>query len=83
MSRYNSNNLKRIMLAWQPGMVATYNWLENYGVYPQLVDRYVKSGWLERLAPGVFIKPGDKPLWAGIVDALQLQYPGSPGQVHQ
>lgn len=63
------------MLAWRPGMVATYDWLKNYGVYPQLVDRYVKSGWLERLAPGVFIKPGDKPRWSGVVEALQLQYP--------
>lgn len=37
------------------------NWLARRGIYPQLAYGYVKNGWLERVAHGVFVRPG-KPL---------------------
>lgn len=73
MNRFSSAKIKNILHDWPTGMVVTYSWLAAYDVYPQLVDHYVKYGWLEKLAKGAFAKLGDKPTWAGAIYALQQQ----------
>lgn len=71
MSGYNRSKIKEILRDWPSGTIATYSWLAAYDVYPQLVDRYIKNGWLTRLTAGAFVKLGDKPTWAGAIYSLQ------------
>lgn len=52
--RGKSKQLFRDLL---PGVPVGSRWLTERGVSPQLAYRYVKSGWLERVAHGVFAKP--------------------------
>lgn len=54
-------------------MVATSGWLQGLGVSPQLVQRYVASGWLEPVATGVFKRPGETLTWQGALHSLQVQ----------
>ncbi len=46
-------------------------WLEARGIYPQLLQKYKTSGWLEPLGRGGWIRAGSKPTLAGAVYALQ------------
>lgn len=59
MSLSRSTPLKRLTADLLPGMPVSSAWLAQRGVSPQLAYRYVKSGWLARLARGVFAKPGN------------------------
>jgi len=54
-------HLKRLMTTAEPGHPLTAQWLADQGVSPQLASHYVKSGWLERLGRGFFIRKGDHP----------------------
>jgi hypothetical protein len=73
MSIENRSKLKKLLQSWLPGMVATYAWLRPNGISPQLVERYVRSGWLSQLASGAYVRLGDSPTWAGALYALQYQ----------
>lgn len=61
------------MEAWTHGTVATQSWLDTQGVYRQLSEAYVKSGWLTRIGRGAFIRRGEKVDWTGGLFALQKQ----------
>jgi len=61
------------METWTHGTVATQSWLNSQGVYRQLSEAYVRSGWLTRIGRGAFIRKGDKVDWAGGLFALQKQ----------
>jgi hypothetical protein len=67
------SKIKSLFQAWQPGMIATYAWLEPYGITHQHVEGYLRSGWLTKISTGAFVKLGDKPTWAGAINALQQQ----------
>ncbi len=41
-----------------PGVPVGRKWLAERAISPQLAYRYVQTGWLERVARGVFAKPG-------------------------
>lgn len=45
--------------------------LDRHGVYRQLADKYVASGWLERLERGVYVRAGDQVDLFGAVHGLQ------------
>ena len=62
------NNLLKI---WPKNTVALYPWLLKQGVYRQLSDQYVRSGWLEKVGRGAFKKAGDKIEWHGALYSLQ------------
>ena len=62
-----------LLKQWPEGTVATNRWLESQGVYRQLAEQYVKSGWLERVDRGVFMRAGSTVDWLGAVYALQEQ----------
>jgi len=49
------------------------DWLRQHGVSKKLADWHVRSGWLDRIGPGAFVRGGDKPDWPGGVYALQSQ----------
>jgi len=53
--RDKSKHLSRDLL---PGVPVGSRWLAARRISPQLAYRYVQSGWLERVAHGVFAKPG-------------------------
>ena len=60
------------MKGWLPGTVATQTGLDRKGIYRQLADRYVSSGWLERLERGAYVRAGDQPDVFGGVHGLQI-----------
>jgi len=55
------------------GSVLTSNWLKNYGVSSKLAWWYVKSGWFERVASGMYKLAGDSITWVSALQALQQQ----------
>ncbi len=46
-------------------------WLESKGIYPQLLQKYKETGWLEALGRGCWIRAGTQPTLAGAIYALQ------------
>ena len=53
------------------GLLATRSWLMEHGIARHAVDNLVKSGQLIPLRPGVYIRPGSRLVWQGIVCSLQ------------
>jgi len=73
MSTSIGTKINQLIKDWPQNTVATSVWLHNYGVDKNLINRYVKSGWLVRVGNGAFIKPGDKLEWLAAVHAIQSQ----------
>ncbi len=71
MSRQNTNKLNQLLTKWPSGTVAVYEWLKEEGIYRQLAERYVKSGWLQRVGNGAFVRLGEQVDWSGGLYALQ------------
>jgi hypothetical protein len=67
------SKLNRVLTRLPTGAVATQAWLERLGVYRQLTQRYVSSGWLAKLEHGAFVRAGDSVDWLGAVYTLQEQ----------
>lgn len=65
------SKINQLITAWPPNTIATSDWLEKQGVYRQLADVYVDSGWIERVERGAYRKAGDTVTWAGGLYALQ------------
>jgi len=53
------------------GVPMSSTWLESKGVYPQLLQKYKETGWLESLGRGIWIRAGTRPTLAGAIFALQ------------
>ncbi len=71
MSRQNTNKLNRLITKWPSGTVAVYEWLKKEKIYRQLVDKYVRSGWLRRIGKGAFVRLGEQIDWSGGLYAIQ------------
>lgn len=71
MSMDNRSIINRLLRSWPQGTVAVSAWLTRQGVYQQLTDTYVKTGWLRRLGHGAFVRCDDSVEWPGGVYALQ------------
>ena len=67
------SKINQLLQQWPSGTVATLRWLNSRGVDRRLADKYVKSGWLERLGHGAYKRAGATVDWAGAVHALQSQ----------
>ena len=67
------SKINHLLQQWPPGTVATLRWLSSRGVDRRLADKYVQSGWLERLGHGAYKRAGATVDWAGAVHALQTQ----------
>ncbi|MBU0583094.1 MAG: type IV toxin-antitoxin system AbiEi family antitoxin [Alphaproteobacteria bacterium] len=61
MSAPREEKLKSVLEAVPAGFVVDSPWLETHGVSRFLTRKYIDSGWLERLARGVFRRPGPNP----------------------
>ena len=73
MSRQKGIIINNLLKNWPKGTVVVYNWLKKQGIYRQLADLYVKSGWIERIGRGAFKRSGENIDWSGGVYALQTQ----------
>jgi len=73
MNGRSESKLNKLLRDWPKGTVAAMPWLKGYGVYRQLAQRYVASGWIERLGRGAFVRAGETVDWLGAVYALQAQ----------
>jgi len=67
------SKINQLLQQWPPGNVATLRWLNTRGVDRRLADKYVQSGWLERLGHGAYKRAGASVDWVGAVHALQTQ----------
>ncbi len=72
MGGRSNSKLNSLFEAWRPNTIATARWLERFGVYRQLADKYVSSGWITRLGSGAYARAGDQVDWLGAVQSLQL-----------
>ncbi|MGE3296389.1 MAG: type IV toxin-antitoxin system AbiEi family antitoxin [Porticoccaceae bacterium] len=68
-----ASKINQLLQQWPAGTVATLRWLNRRGVDRRLADKYVQSGWLERLGHGAYKRAGATVDWAGAVHALQTQ----------
>lgn len=68
-----STKINRVLQKWPTGTVATLRWLRSEGVDRRLADKYVQSGWIDRLGHGAYIRAGSSVDWNGGVFALQSQ----------
>jgi len=73
MNGQPGTKLNRLLRAWPSGTLAVQRWLSAQGISRQLADRYCRSGWLERVARGVYVRAGEAVTWEGAVYALQRQ----------
>ena len=71
MSEEFSGKLNHLQRELPEGLVVDSAWLKHRGYSPQLCRKYVTNGWFERLAHGVYRKPGGKLLWEHVVISLQ------------
>lgn len=60
-----------------PGSLVLQPWLTENGIRYSLTQKYVASGWLSKLGPGVYIRPAagstPVPTWADALQALTEQ----------
>ncbi len=77
------SKINRLLQQWPSGKIATLRWLNSLGVDRRLADKYVRSGWLERLGRGAYKRAGTTVDWVDAVHALQTQLalPAHPGGV--
>ena len=52
------SKIDQLLQAWPAGVVGTQCWLTKLGLDFRLADKYVRSGWLERLGHGAYIRAG-------------------------
>ena len=60
-----SSKINQLLQQWPPRTVATPRWLSRKGVDRRLADKYVQSGWLERLGHGAYRRTGATVDWPG------------------
>lgn len=63
--------INRLLADWAPGSIATQAWLHGSGIGPSLIQKYQRSGWVERVGHGAWKRCGDDVDWQGGVFALQ------------
>jgi len=73
MSVPREKKLKNLLEQWPPGLVATSTWLKTFGIFTQLTQRYLKSGWIEPLGRGAYKKSKDTVEWYGALASIQKQ----------
>jgi len=50
------------------------SWLTKNGISPSLANKYMHSGWLQKLRAGVYVRSGRDPQWSDAVLCLQNQF---------
>jgi hypothetical protein len=81
MNEQKTTKLKRLEQKVPEGLLVTANWLTEHGYSSSLRSQYLKSGWLEQPARGVFRRPygasGSPLKWEQVVISLQtlMEFP--------
>ena len=73
VNRQNRSIINKLLRDWPRNTIVVYAWFKNQGVYRQLADTYVKSGWIERVGQGAFKRMGESVDWSSGIYALQTQ----------
>ncbi|NQW00975.1 MAG: type IV toxin-antitoxin system AbiEi family antitoxin [Rhodospirillales bacterium] len=71
MSIQKETKLNHLYKVLPEGLLASAVWLERKGYSSALRNQYVKSGWLDQPARGVFRRPGGALKWQQVVISLQ------------
>jgi hypothetical protein len=72
MGRQIRVKLNEMLNAWPRGTVATYAFFKRQNISHQLVAKYLKGGWIKKIASGAYRRFDDpKITWQGGVYALQ------------
>lgn len=71
VTEQSSRKLNRLERALPQGMVVDARWLELHGYSTSLRTQYVRAGWLERPARGVYKRPTGQLSWEGVIASLQ------------
>ena len=71
MNLEKKTKLKQLSQLFPEGVIAPSGWLQANGYSPQLLHRYVRNGWLEKVARGAYIRPASTLSWEGAVLGLQ------------
>lgn len=65
--------INEIVSAWPKDSIITTSAIRRSGISNQLINRYVKSGWIERIGKGAYKFHGAEPDILSAVNALQEQ----------
>lgn len=76
MATIHRNKLKQLQTRLAPGAPVTSEDLADLGISADLAVHYVRAGWLERLARGVYCRPGDPPALHQSLTLLQRSLEG-------
>jgi hypothetical protein len=81
MARQNRRPLNRLERDLPEGIVVDTAWLRKRGYSRQLLSYYVRTGWLDQPARGVYRRPRGSLTWQQLVISLQtyLDYPLAVG----
>lgn len=66
----NDGKLNQLMKSLPEGVVASSAWLKTQGISRQLVQKYARSNWLEKLVRGSYALPGNPVSWQGVLLGL-------------
>lgn len=69
--KYPMHKVKELQRILPEGLVADTQWFAQRGYTSDMLSRYVKQGWLDRPARGVYRRPAPPLLWQQIVISLQ------------
>ena len=73
MTTESEKKIRKMLSLHKQGTVCVAPWLEKQGISRDLQAYYRRSGWLQSLGTGAFIKPDDNVSWTGGLYALQEQ----------
>jgi hypothetical protein len=76
MATTSRNNLNQLYTQLAPGTPLTSEDLAALGISADLAVHYVRAGWLQRLARGVFCRPNDPPALHPSLVLLQRSFEG-------
>jgi hypothetical protein len=76
MATIQRDKLNKLYTHLAPGTPLTSEDLTGLGISADLAVHYVRSGWLERLARGVYCRPNDPPALHPSIALLQRNFEG-------
>lgn len=71
MAEHKESKLKWLEREVPEGLLVTAGWLTEHGYSSSLRSQYLKSGWLEQPARGVYLRPRGTLRWEQVVISLQ------------
>ncbi len=73
MTIENGTKINNLLKELPEGIVATAGWLLEKGVSAQLIAHYERSGWLQAIGHGAYVRSAKSLDWPGAVYTLQSQ----------